>query len=46
MTLGIGIDTGGTFTDIVIIDLESEEVLRKSKSPTTPEDLRMGEALV
>ena len=42
MTLGIGIDTGGTFTDIVIIDLESEEVLRKSKSPTTPEDLSKG----
>ena len=42
MTLGIGIDTGGTFTDIVIIDLKSEEVLRKSKSPTTPEDLSIG----
>ena len=42
MTLGIGIDTGGTFTDAVIIDLESEEVLRKSKSPTTPEDLSIG----
>ena len=36
--LGIGIDTGGTFTDIVLIDLALEDILRKAKTPTTHGD--------
>lgn len=37
-TLGIGIDTGGTFTDIVLFDLAENRILRKSKTPTTHGD--------
>ncbi|MDH4246366.1 MAG: hydantoinase/oxoprolinase family protein [Deltaproteobacteria bacterium] len=33
--LGIGIDTGGTFTDIVLFDLAQQRILRKAKTPTT-----------
>ncbi|MCH8887725.1 MAG: hydantoinase/oxoprolinase family protein, partial [SAR324 cluster bacterium] len=33
--LGIGIDTGGTFTDIVLFDLAAQRILRKAKTPTT-----------
>jgi hypothetical protein len=33
--LGIGLDTGGTFTDIVLYDLHAGRVLRKAKTPTT-----------
>ncbi len=39
MNLGLGIDTGGTFTDAAIIDLDTTKVLAKAKSPTTYEDL-------
>lgn len=42
MDLGIGIDTGGTFTDAVIIDMATERILAKAKTPTTPRDLREG----
>jgi N-methylhydantoinase A/oxoprolinase/acetone carboxylase beta subunit len=42
MDLGIGIDTGGTFTDGVIIDLASGQVLAKAKATTTRHDLRQG----
>lgn len=42
MQLGLGIDTGGTYTDAVIVDLESKIVLAKSKSPTTYQDLSIG----
>ena len=41
-TLGLGIDTGGTFTDAVIIDMATMEILAKAKSPTTYEDLTVG----
>ncbi len=41
-TLGLGIDTGGTFTDAAIIDMETMEVLAKAKSPTTYQDLSLG----
>ena len=41
-TLGLGIDTGGTFTDAAIIDMESMEILTKAKSPTTYQDLSIG----
>ena len=36
--LGIGIDTGGTFTDIVLFDLAAQQILRKAKTPTTHGD--------
>ena len=33
--LGLGIDAGGTFTDVVLYDFAAERVLSKAKSPTT-----------
>ncbi len=42
MPLGLGIDTGGTFTDSVIVDLGSGEVLSKGKALTTRQDLVVG----
>jgi N-methylhydantoinase A/oxoprolinase/acetone carboxylase beta subunit len=41
-TLGLGIDTGGTFTDAAIVDMDSMQVLATSKSPTTYSDLSIG----
>jgi N-methylhydantoinase A/oxoprolinase/acetone carboxylase beta subunit len=41
-TLGLGIDTGGTFTDAAIIDMGTMEILTKAKSPTTYQDLSIG----
>ncbi len=42
MRIGIGIDTGGTYTDGVVYDVLSGEVLAKGKSLTTKEDLSIG----
>lgn len=42
MTLGLGLDTGGTYTDAAIINLSSNEVLYCTKSHTTREDLSIG----
>lgn len=42
MTIGLGLDTGGTYTDAVVMDLETGKVLRKAKSQTTREDLSIG----
>ncbi|MCE5297170.1 MAG: hydantoinase/oxoprolinase family protein [Euryarchaeota archaeon] len=42
MHLGLGIDTGGTYTDAVIIDLEKGKVLSKAKALTTRHDLSEG----
>ncbi len=42
MNLGLGIDTGGTYTDSVIIDLSSGEVLTSAKALTTRNDLAIG----
>lgn len=42
MDLGLGIDTGGTFTDAVIIEIASNRILAKAKAPTTRQDLRTG----
>ena len=39
---GLGIDTGGTFTDAVILDLDDNSVVVKRKSRTTHEDLSIG----
>lgn len=42
MALGIGIDTGGTYTDAVIYDFEKKQVLAKGKSLTTKGNLEIG----
>lgn len=42
MRIGIGIDTGGTYTDAVAFDFDSRRVLAKGKSRTTKEDLSVG----
>ncbi len=38
----LGIDTGGTFTDGVLLDFEEKVVLAKAKAFTTPQDLTIG----
>ncbi|WP_407356332.1 hydantoinase/oxoprolinase family protein [Methanolobus sp. WCC5] len=42
MNLGLGIDTGGTYTDAVIMDLEKGEIIGSHKSLTTYPDLVKG----
>ncbi len=42
MKYGIGIDTGGTFTDSVIIDFNEKRLVSKAKALTTKQDLRIG----
>lgn len=42
MKLGLGIDTGGTYTDAVLMDLDSGAIIEKSKSLTTHSDLVIG----
>ena len=42
MAYGIGIDTGGTYTDAVVYDFDTGRVLAKGKSPTTRNDLAVG----
>ena len=42
MSIGLGIDTGGTYTDAVIYDLDKGEVLESGKSLTTKYDLTVG----
>jgi len=39
---GLGIDTGGTYTDAAIVNLSDKRVVTKAKSPTTHHDLRLG----
>jgi len=41
-TLALGIDAGGTFTDCVLLDLGTGEVVAKAKAPTTHHDLLIG----
>ena len=40
--LGLGIDAGGTYTDVVIYDFESHQVLQKAKALTTKWDFTIG----
>ena len=40
--ISIGIDTGGTYTDAVIVDQETGKVLAKGKAQTTKENLAIG----
>lgn len=42
MKLGIGIDTGGTYTDAVVYDFDNGQILGSAKSPTTRHDLKIG----
>jgi len=42
MKTGIGIDTGGTYTDAVIYDFESKKILGTAKALTTKENLSIG----
>lgn len=38
----LGLDTGGTYTDGVLIDVKTEEVASRAKALTTKHDLRIG----
>ena len=42
MKLGIGIDTGGTYTDAVLYDFEDGTILGTAKALTTRDDLSKG----
>lgn len=42
MKYGLGIDTGGTYTDAVIYDFENNTLLATAKSVTVKEDLTIG----
>jgi N-methylhydantoinase A/acetone carboxylase, beta subunit len=42
MKIGIGIDTGGTYTDAVIYDFSQKSILSSTKALTTKEDLSIG----
>jgi N-methylhydantoinase A/oxoprolinase/acetone carboxylase beta subunit len=42
MTVALGIDTGGTYTDAVLVDHANGEVLAGSKALTTRHDLSVG----
>jgi N-methylhydantoinase A/oxoprolinase/acetone carboxylase beta subunit len=39
---GLGIDTGGTFTDAAIVDMSDNSVVAAAKAPTTRHDLAVG----
>jgi len=39
---GLGFDTGGTYTDAVLVDLDSGKVVSKAKALTTRDDLSIG----
>lgn len=42
MALVLGIDTGGTYTDGVVMELRNKQILKKAKALTTREDLSIG----
>lgn len=42
MSLILGIDTGGTYTDGVIVEMQHKKILNKAKALTTREDLAIG----
>ena len=42
MKLELGIDTGGSYTDAVLINCDTGEVIGKTKAKTTKEDLTIG----
>ena len=42
MAYFLGVDTGGTYTDAVIVDEAADTVIGKAKSLTTRQDLALG----
>ncbi len=42
MAVFLGVDTGGTYTDAVIVDEGEAQVIAKAKSLTTRADLSLG----
>lgn len=42
MRLGLGIDTGSTYTDCVAIDFDTKKIIARAKAPTTHYDLSIG----
>lgn len=42
MALGLGIDTGGTYTDSVVLDMDTKQIVCRSKALTTRDDLIKG----
>jgi N-methylhydantoinase A/oxoprolinase/acetone carboxylase beta subunit len=42
LTVGLGIDVGGTNTDAALVDLKEKKVLSFAKAPTTKDDLARG----
>lgn len=42
MKYGLGIDAGGTYTDVVIIDFRSQTIIAKGKALTTKGELGIG----
>ncbi len=42
MTIGLGIDTGGTYTDAALVNYETGQVLASAKALTTRQDLALG----
>lgn len=42
MPLALGIDTGGTYTDAVVVDTDTGQVLASAKAPTTRHRLTVG----
>ena len=42
MNYYIGVDTGGTYTDAVLVAMDSKEVVRRAKKLTTHHDLSIG----
>jgi hypothetical protein len=42
--LGIGIDAGGTYTDVALYDFAASTVIASAKAPTTPADPSIGVA--
>jgi N-methylhydantoinase A/oxoprolinase/acetone carboxylase beta subunit len=40
--LGLGIDAGGTYTDVVLFDIQEDRVLERAKSLTTKWDFTLG----
>ena len=42
MAITLGIDTGGTFTDAALVELESGSIVTSAKSRTTRNDLSIG----
>ena len=42
MVLGLGIDTGGTYTDSVVVDMDTKQIVSRSKALTTRDNLVNG----